>query len=730
MATITVTTQQNTVSANDLLIVTLTPSETITGLEYIEVRLSGDMGALDNAYRRLTSGSGNSYWFYVAIPSQLGSNGGSFRIQIYHRALSPYLDSDLDVTVRWDSAGRISIIDTADIVYPELDITLDLDYVAIGDRLTATFRFSEVGTQTITGFIAADVSVTEGITKGALVKVSNTEYTMEITAPSSGNGQGVISVAEDSVFPSNTEASAIFLYIDTINAEIGLSAASIENGGTIIAQFDFDYDVPNFSESVVTVGVGAVKGTATALGEENRSWAVPVRVPDTGQGELEISLEEDAIGFQQARVAAQVQHAPTIALAIGNFSDVQEAVIFHDFNLEINITGNDITSVDVEGLLRPFYHYWDRTRGKLYIRGRPKAFYEDLAFKIRVRDMSNAEVEASGVINVVDIAPVIVPPANPLRVVMGAFNSFNIEVQNNPSEVFVEGSWLNLDHAAAQNAIRVFGDVPARGTTAVSTIFGVNQGNLTMWATNKGGSSLRVNVPWEIGSPVAPVFDSSFSGFFPNALLAEFVVEVDTPYTLRLIDYVSGSPTPKLEVSRGQFTAGLELNAELGIVTGTPTATGNTLVLLVAGNSEGRVNVPFRLRVLAANSVPVPDYIGPDSISDVNIFADDNLATTGNRRSVRLESWFNIGSYNGIAVSAQDWELVGTGGLTDLYDRQFRHNNQDRTSPALYFIKGIIAQLKSRDSIRNYKGQSYNVQIKLSNYRGSAITPNFTLNII
>ncbi|MYB02289.1 hypothetical protein F4X90_21830, partial [Candidatus Poribacteria bacterium] len=562
----------------------------MTGLVLSDVRLSGDLGVVPDEYSRLAT-HGIGYWFYARIPSTLGESGGSIRLQIYRSAVNPYLDSDLDVTIRWNSAGTIEILDTADVVYPELSISLNLDYVAIGDRVIATFRFTEVGTQTIREFTAADVSVTEGITKGTLVEVSNTEYTMEVTAPATGSGQGVISVAENRVYPSNTAASATFTYVDSISVDLSLSAASVEHGGVIAAQFDFDHDVPNFEGSLVAVSNSdATVGNATALDDDNRRWVVPVTAPQSGEGELEISLPEDAIGFSQAAVRAPVQFSDSIPLTIGSFADPLNPYIRDDFQVAIPITGNNVRFVDVTGLLRPFYPDWDPTTGTLYIRGRPTSFYEDLAFKITARD-DNTTVEASGTITVIDRMPVIRPPSE-IQLAKGHKNSIFIPVDNFPKEGSVKGSWLNLDHQVREDGILIVGDVPAD-----AVFLNANVGTFLVEASNTGGSAPSASVPWKIVSATAPqcktVKQYQSSGVPHGTHLERYLVfPAGVAINFNLNQFVTGVPVPTLTVDNLGID-GLELS-ELGYLIGTVTRNVVRDVLFKAENNEGVVYLWIR----------------------------------------------------------------------------------------------------------------------------------------
>jgi len=729
MATATAAWSRDTTVRGAVSTAIVTFSEEVSGLSISTVNtipsewtITGDLITDDGRNRFRYSSNENPIWHYLLqIPLAWGPDGGSFRMRLAHDAVTPNLDEDFDWTLSWNARGETIAERTVDRVFPELAITLSETYVAIGTVVTATFTFTEVGAATLTNFTADDVVVTEGVTKGVLTKVSNTVYTMLITAPASGNGEAVISVAADVVRPRNTAAAARLTYIDSINADISLSAASVESGGLVIAQFDFDYDVPDFDSDFVAVNdAGAVVGNATALDDQNRRWAVPVTVPETGEGEVEISLPEDAIGFAQPEVRAPVQFAETIPLSIGSFMTPIEAVIDHNLNFPINIRGNNVNFVDIQGKLRPFYPHWDQTKGVLYIRGRSESYYEELGFTIIARD-DNAEAQAEGSINVVDLVPVIRPP-DKIQFVKGLKNSILIPIDNRPSEGAVEGSWMGIDHEISEIGVRIFGDIPADAEAA----FGMgSSGNFLITALNRGGDAIPKMVPWEFTTPTPPNLDVTLGGFLTG--FREIYLETGTHYSLRLLDFVSGVPGPTLALEMGEFgefSKGLSFDEETTVISGTLTSLGRTpYFTFKVENPAGATTSRFRFTVLAAGSIPVPVYRGPSNPGTITARAI--------RSSVLnfFQTWFNTNRYTSVSANAQDWELIG---IDDpkLYARQYRHQLRN-TTPLLRFTKGISPRLQFNQNNREalkYRGTSHRVQIKLSNYRGSVTSPEFTLN--
>ena len=475
------------VSGGALVDVRMTLSHDARFFDANDFTVTGDATGVDST----AVYGGNDYWLLrVRLPSSLG-NGGSFRMVLNDiHACYPSISQTFDRTFRWNSSGYVSSINTADIP-AVLTMSISETYIAISEDLTVTFDFDI----DVTNFTASDVSVTTGITKGTFTEVSARQYTLVITTPASGNGEGVVSLARNRVTPGNNNASVRFTYIDRIDADISLSAAAAQNGETVLVQFDFDYDVPNFESSFLTLSdPGATAREATSLDDENRCWVVPVTLPQQGEGDLEISLEEDEIGFGQDRVAGQVQFAPTIRLNIALRDNLTLLpIINRDFKHDINITGNNIRTVDVQGLLRPFYHQWNASTGILSILGKPEVYYKDLEFEVIAVDRDGTET-ASAKINVIDIMPVIVAPSNPIEVLGGRTNEAEIVIMNNPSQVDVEGSWIGLDHSLSENGVMISGTVPREN-------LGISSGNLTVVAENSGGKTGEVSVPWNVTTP-------------------------------------------------------------------------------------------------------------------------------------------------------------------------------------------------------------------------------------
>jgi len=97
---------------------------------------------------------------------------------------------------------------------------------------------------------------------------------------------------------------------------IRLSAAHVKHGGVVVAQFDFDFDVPYFSESHVQVTAGATKGIAESIDDRQRRWIVPITAPNLGEGSIEVSIPENGVGFDHAAVRAEIGYGAFMPLII------------------------------------------------------------------------------------------------------------------------------------------------------------------------------------------------------------------------------------------------------------------------------------------------------------------------------------------------------------------------------------------------------------------------------
>ena len=168
-------------------------SESVTGLALSDFTVVN--GTLSNL-----QGTGTSYTATLNFPAS-GTNTTT-------------------VTLRANTVSPSNAAIVATIIYFQvqtdavLNITTDQTSVENSEVANVTFTFDSA----VTGFTAGDVVVTFGATKGALTNEGNNVYTMPVTAPSTGSGTIVVSVAEDRVSPGNNTDNVSFTYTTPVVA--------------------------------------------------------------------------------------------------------------------------------------------------------------------------------------------------------------------------------------------------------------------------------------------------------------------------------------------------------------------------------------------------------------------------------------------------------------------------------------------------------------------------------
>src|SRR5207253_2242550 len=127
--------------------------------------------------------------------------------------------------------------------------------------ITFTFQFSE----TVTGFTAADVSVTNG-TKGTFTAVDGDTYTLDVTPTSDGTVTASVgaNAAQDAGGNGNTAASASVTSDQTSPTLAITPDGTTTNASPVTFTFQFDETVTGFTAGDVTVTNGTA-GTFTAV---------------------------------------------------------------------------------------------------------------------------------------------------------------------------------------------------------------------------------------------------------------------------------------------------------------------------------------------------------------------------------------------------------------------------------------------------------------------------------
>lgn len=160
-----------------------------------------------------------------------------------------------------------------------------------GNVVTYTFKFSEA----VSGFTADDITISAG-TKGTFTVVSDSHYTLDVSAPAVGSGAITMGVKKGSytdtagnanvdVYPSTTQA-----YADK-TAPTLTSITSNEPdaaGGPVLLTFNFSEAVTGFTADDVQLSAGK-KGSLVKVNDQKYTMFV---TPPQGEGTLSVSVAQ------------------------------------------------------------------------------------------------------------------------------------------------------------------------------------------------------------------------------------------------------------------------------------------------------------------------------------------------------------------------------------------------------------------------------------------------------
>ena len=198
-------------------------------------------------------------------------------------------DGSVRVEVNQDTVvpNNVQALATYAYAEPRVEITFDKNRVFIGDVVGARFVFD----RDISGFAAADVNVVNG-TKGTFRRISTRNYTLEITAPATGDGLIEVEVPADVVEPGNIAGAASVQYATPV-LTITFDRFAASTGQTVVATFSFERSVTGFAESDITV-TGAVS-TSDFTVVSASEYTLDILVPATGIGTIEVEVPAEAV---------------------------------------------------------------------------------------------------------------------------------------------------------------------------------------------------------------------------------------------------------------------------------------------------------------------------------------------------------------------------------------------------------------------------------------------------
>ena len=246
-------------------------SEAVTGFAAADVSVTN--GSLTNFQTALLT----NRWEADLTPSA----GGTVSVSV-------------DAGAAMDSAGNESLAAQfsiqADSTPPSLVISSPASAPVGAASFQVFFQFSEA----VTGFAAADVSVTNGTLANFATATGSNRWQADVTATQGGMVSVEVSsgAAEDAL--KNSSASASFsIAADSTRPEVVIAhtASSTGGAGVFTVFFQFSEAVSDFTDSDVTVTGGTKSGFQTASGS-NR-WQVEV-TPASG-GTATVSIAADAV---------------------------------------------------------------------------------------------------------------------------------------------------------------------------------------------------------------------------------------------------------------------------------------------------------------------------------------------------------------------------------------------------------------------------------------------------
>ena len=197
------------------------------------------------------------------------------------------------------------------------EFTIDSDYVPPPAAATPTITLSETSLrggrdatatiswdQTVTDFTDADPTLSAG-TLGTLTG-SGSVYMVTLTAPSTGSGSMVLTIAEDAVSQTNAETEATIAYSPLPTATIVYGASEVRGGRDVGATFTFSESVTGFTIADLSVSAG----TLSSFSGSGDTYTVDVTAPSTGSGNIILTLAEDAVNELNAETTATIAYSP------------------------------------------------------------------------------------------------------------------------------------------------------------------------------------------------------------------------------------------------------------------------------------------------------------------------------------------------------------------------------------------------------------------------------------
>lgn len=183
--------------------------------------------------------------------------------------------------------------------------------ISMAGTITFTFQFSE----TVTGFTAGDISVTNG-TKGTFTAIDGDTYTLQLIPTADGTVSASVetNAAQDAATNGNTSGSG-FIVSDTTRPKLAISPAfAYSKESAFILTFQFSEEVTGFAKSDVVVTNGVARLFTAVDGE-----TYTLNITPSGDGDVGISVGtsagRDAAGNGTTSATATIRSDRTLPVA-------------------------------------------------------------------------------------------------------------------------------------------------------------------------------------------------------------------------------------------------------------------------------------------------------------------------------------------------------------------------------------------------------------------------------
>ena len=210
-------------------------------------------------------------------------------------------DTNYDVTVRATRDGvNVDTVLRIVVKYvappaPTPTITCPVLILKPGETQTLSIAWDE----TVTGFVIGNISASAGTLSN--LQGSGDAYTVDLTAPASGTGDIVVSIAENVLTPNNNAGSLTIPYRALPTPTITFDETEIGHGETATATIVWSEAVTGFAVGDLSVDVGSLSNFSGS----GTTYTVDVTAPTSGTS-LTLTIAENAIDQRNASATASL----------------------------------------------------------------------------------------------------------------------------------------------------------------------------------------------------------------------------------------------------------------------------------------------------------------------------------------------------------------------------------------------------------------------------------------